>query len=275
MTQPDPRYVSASEPVNRRTAKPVAPRPEPVNPVVQQRLAAKWAAEHVKNRLGAPLAEQLHTATISASRTSAMTPAFITGAVVASMSGVGLLLAVIGRSLLLAGSSAVALAVGAGLMRVVSRRFGAAAPEAVNPLMATTLFDAASIAAFDEVVRSMAAEATDDITAALAGLKQQLVRIAQRAASAGVDEHFTLDDRLYLRELLRRYLPDSLEAYLRVPADQRLAPVLEHGASAASLLLGQLDMLAAQLSQRETRLTVSKAGDLLKQQRFLTSKTSR
>ena len=275
MTHPDPRYVSASEPVNRRTAKPAAPRPEPINPVVQQRLAAKWATQHAKARLGASLAAQLHVAPSPASPASALTPWFITGAVVAAMAGVGLLLAVIGQSLMLAGASAVALAVGAGLMTVVHRRFGAAAPEAASPLAAATLFDAASIAAFDRVVHSMAADAPNDVSAALAGLKQQLVRIAQLAASAGVDEHFTLDDRLYLRELLRRYLPDSLEAYLLVPADQRLAPVLGHGASAASLLLAQLAMLSAQLSQRETQLTVSKAANLLRQQRFLASKTSR
>ena len=77
MTQPDPKYVSASQPINRRTAKPVA-KAGKLSPVVQERLAAKWAAQHIKNRFGLPLAEQLREAAKPA-QTTAMGPLFIAG----------------------------------------------------------------------------------------------------------------------------------------------------------------------------------------------------
>lgn len=270
MTQPDSKYASASQPVNRRTAKP-EPRQEQINPVVQERLAAKWANQQIKARFGPPLAEQLQPSARPA-QTPAMSPLFIAGGVVSAVSAVGLLLAAIQHSLLLAGAGALALASGAGLM-VFSRRSGAS-PELAAPA-ATAFFDEPSLLAFDRALESMAADAPDAVVKALTGIKQQLARIAQQAAHAPVDEHFTMDDRLYLTELLRRYLPDSLQAYLLVPKAQRETQVLAQGETAVSLLLGQLTLLGAELDKREKKLTQSKAENLLKQQRFLEAKSSR
>ncbi|MES2941715.1 MAG: hypothetical protein V4772_02465, partial [Pseudomonadota bacterium] len=258
MSQSDPKYVSAPQPVNRRTAKPEA-RTEQINPVVQERLAAKWANQQIKGRFGAPLAEQLQVS-VRPTQTPAISPLFITGGVVSAVSAVGLLLAAIQHSLLLAGAGTLAFASGAGLM-FLSRRSGAMAELAVPA--ATALFDETSLLAFDRALESMAADAPDAVVTALTGIKQQLVRIAQHAANAPIDEHFTMDDRLYLTELLRRYLPDSLHAYLMVPKDQRSAQVLERGETAASLLLGQLKLLGTELDKREKKLTKSKAENLL------------
>ena len=270
MTQPDPKYVSASKPVNRRTAQPAASE-ERLSPVVQERLAAKWAGQQARNRFGLPLAEQLLVAPKPA-QTPAMSPLLITGGVVCAASAVGLLLAAIANSWLFAGGGAAGLAAGVSLV-FFSRRSEALSALAVPS--APAFFDAASLLAFDRAADSMAADAPDRVVTALTALKRQLARIAQQAASAPVDEHFTMDDRLYLTELLRRYLPDSLQAYLLVPKDQRAAPVLEQGASAVSLLLGQLELLGKELDQHEEKLTKSKAENLLRQQRFLESKSSR
>ena len=270
MTQPDPKYVSASQPVNLRTARPAA-KTERLNPVVQERLAAKWAGQQAKSRFGVPLTQQLLVACMPA-QPPAMSPLLIAGGIVCAASAVGLLLAVIEHALLFAGAGAVGLASGAGL--VFFARRSQAGPALTAP-DAPALFDEASLLAFDRALDSMAADAPDDVCAALTALKQKLARIAQHAAHAPVDEHFTMDDRLYLTELLRRYLPDSLQGYLRVPKDQRTAPVLAQGESAVSLLLGQLMLLDAELDKREKKLTQSKAENLLRQQRFLESKSSR
>jgi hypothetical protein len=150
--------------------------------------------------------------------------------------------------------------------------------QAVRPMenpIAAALFDEVSVQAFDRALSSMTADAPEEITAELGRLKQRLVRIAQVGAPEVMDEHFTLDDRLYLTELLRRYLPDSLRAYLQVPKDQRVAPVLMQGGTASSLLMGQLQMLCSELDKREKKLLISKAEQLLRQQRFLESKISR
>lgn len=270
MTPPDPRYVSASKPVNRRTAQPVA-RAERLSPVVQERLAAKWAGQQIRNRFGLPLAEQLLVAARPV-HTPAMGPLLITGGVVCAASAVGLLLAAIAHSWLFAGGGAVGLVAGVSLV-FFSRRSEAMSALAMPP--AAAFFDAASLQAFDCAVESMVADVPDTVVTALTSLKQQLARIAQQAANAPVDEHFTMDDRLYLTELLRRYVPDSLQAYLLVPKNQRAAPVLEQGESAVSLLLGQLQLLGTELDKHEKKLTQSSAENLLRQQRFLASKSSR
>ena len=272
MTQPDPKYVSASRPVNRRTAKPEA-KAEPVSQVVQERLASKWMHQRNKSRFGLPLTEQLQRAARPA-RASAMSPLFITGGMVSTVAAVGLLLAAIQHSVLLAGAGTLALAVGAALMWV-ARRSNVLSGQ---PATEIALFDEASLLAFDRALDSMAADAPDApdaVVTELTGLKHQLARIAQLAAQAPVDEHFTMDDRLYLTELLRRYLPDSLEAYLMVPKAQRATELLEQGETAVSLLLGQLRLLCKELDKREKKLTKSKAENLLRQQRFLESKSSR
>ena len=270
MTQPDPKYVSASQPVNRRTAKPVA-KAEPLSPVVQERLAAKWADQNVRSRFGLPLAEQLREVAKPAP-TSAMSPLLIAGGVVCAASAVSLLLGVVTHSTLFLVSGVLELVGGASLMFYSHRSQAASALQAPST---AGLFDEPSLLAFDRAVESLAADAPDRVVTALTALKRQLARIAQQAANAPIDEHFTLDDRLYLTQLLRRYLPDSLQAYLLVPKDQRTAPVLEQGASALSLLLGQLELLGQELDQREEKLTQSKAENLLRQQRFLESKRSR
>lgn len=270
MTLPDSKYVSAARPVNRRTAKPDA-RAERVNPVVQERLAAKWANQQMKGRFGVPLAEQLQVSAKPA-QTPAMHPLFITGGVVGAVSAVSLLLAAIEQSLPLAGVGTLALVSGAGLM-LFARRPAAAHDHA--PPFATALFDDASLLTFDRALESMAAEAPEAVIAALAGLKQQLVRTAQLAANTPVGEHFTMDDRLYVMELVRRYLPDSIHAYLLVSKGQRATQALAQGETAVSLLLGQIQLLCLELTKREQKLTKSSAENLLKQQRFLESKSSR
>ena len=270
MTLPEPKYVSASKPVNRRTAQPAA-KAEQLSPVVQERLAAKWAGQQTRNRFGAPLAEQLLVAARPA-HTPAMRPLLITGGMVCAASAVGLLLAAIAHSWVFAGGSAAGLAAGMSLV-FLNRR-----SEALSALAAPSVpafFDVASLQAFDRALQSMAADAPDTVVSALTSLKQQLARTAQQAANAPVDEHFTMDDRLYLTELVRRYVPDSLQAFLQVPRDRRAAPVLERGESAVSLLLGQLQLLGAELALREKKLTQSQSENLLRQQRFLASKSSR
>jgi len=117
----------------------------------------------------------------------------------------------------------------------------------------------------------MAPEVPEPIAVQLTSLKKLIVRIARHANTAVVDENFTMDDRLYLTECVRRYLPDTLQSYLAVPREQRDAAMLE-GQSAAQLLSGQLDLLRAELEKRETGMGRSAAELLLRQQRFLQAK---
>ena len=92
---------------------------------------------------------------------------------------------------------------------------------------------------------------------------------------ASHDEHFTVEDRMYLRECLRRYVPDSVEAYLRVPAAQRIVPLLNDQPCAQTALHQQLDLLLEEIRLREKKIGRSAAEKLANQQRFLASKKSR
>jgi hypothetical protein len=270
MPQPDPKYVSAQRPVNRRTAPRQLLQADAVNPLVQQRLAAKWA----KRRWGAPLAEQLRALGQTHARQE-LSPWFIAGLLVSAAAAVTLLLAAIGQSAPLALASAAVLAGGLGLISFIGlkrRREAAASP--AGPALAP-LFDEACLLAFDRALDALAPEATEAVAARLTSIKQQLARIAGLSINGPVDEHFTLDDRLYLAELVRRYLPDSLQAYLRVPQAQRTSALPAQAGSAESLLLGQLQLLGAGLDQRELKLTHSRAEALIRQQRFLESKSAR
>ena len=177
-----------------------------------------------------------------------------------------------GPSVPLALTSVAALAAGLGLIGFTRRRDPAAsaAETAIAPL-----FDEACLLAFDRALDALAPEATEAVAARLTGIKNQLARIAGLTANRPVDEHFTLDDRLYLTELVRRYLPDSLQAYLLVPRAQRANQLTAQAGSAESLLLGQLQLLGAELDKRELKLAHSRAEALMRQQRFLESKSAR
>jgi hypothetical protein len=133
------------------------------------------------------------------------------------------------------------------------------------------LIDASSLETLDRALERMAPEVPEQTATQLVALKQLIVRIAAHG-SASMDETFTLEDRLYLNECVRRYLPDTLESYLKVPKAQRESGILDGERSAAALLSSQLHLLHAELEKREAKLARNAAHQLLQQQRFLESK---
>lgn len=265
MIQPDPNYVASDRPVNRRTAGRQLQEPPPVNPLAQERLLAARA----RNQLGLSLAEQVRLE--STVRAGPIGAGAIAGAVVAAVGGVALLLAWLQQSLLLIALGVVMLLAGAWLV-LRSQRSASMASDVPPPV---ALFDAASLAALDRALEDVGPELPDAAMAELGGLKLLIVRIARQGNAAGVDENFTMEDRLYVKECVRRYLPDTLQSYIAVPRNQRAAAILEDSQSAGELLLVQLAMLRAELEKREARMARSAAEQLLRQQRFLKSKSSR
>lgn len=267
MTQPDPKYVASDRPVNRRTAARQLLRPEPVNPVVQQRLAAANA----RNRLGSSLAEQIHLAKSPRLR-ARLHPASAVGALGAAAGAMAVFLAWLQSSVFLGAGGVAALVAGVALIGFGQRAAASALPVETSD---ATLFDDACLAALDRALDLLAPEVPDEEVGQLKEIKQLIVRIARQAGSAGVDENFTMEDRMYVTECVRRYLPDTLQSYLKVPQDQRSAAVLEGGQSAQSLLRSQLGLLRTELEKREAKMAKSAGEHLLRQQRFLQSKKSR
>lgn len=134
--------------------------------------------------------------------------------------------------------------------------------------------DEESVRQLDEVLDRLQVEAPEDLMAQLKSLKTLLVRIGQQMRGPP-DEHFTMDDGMYVRECVRRYLPDSATGYLRVPKGQRGTSLERDGQTAESLLRSQLNLIESELQKRETKLARSAAEHLLRQQRFLEGKASR
>lgn len=263
MTGRDPKYVSSDQPVNRRTAARAA-QPPPVNPVVQERMQATLA----RTRLGPALVEQLRAGAVARAR-SPTDPVAILGAVVASGATVALFLGWLQDSVRLVFGGLAGLVVAATLL-AWRRRRNATVPD-LQP--AVPLFDQEQLRALDRVLEQIAPEIPEAVALRLTALKNLLVRLEHQAAVTTVDENFTPDDRMYVVECVRRYLPDSLQGYLVVPASQRSAAMLEGGQTAVGLLLSQLDLLQVELERREARMARSAGEALLKQQRFLQAKT--
>ncbi|WP_310567612.1 hypothetical protein [Hydrogenophaga sp.] len=263
----EPRVISADGPINRRTALIEQRRREaadlPAHPEVRERVLRI----HLRNAMGAPLAEQL-----APERTGTQqAPSGLligAGVLVACGTVLGLLGVIQSSGLTILGGAAIAVLGLAGM--VWARR---QAGQATQAAPAQPLFDPATLDAFDRVLEDASNDLGEVALQRLTAIKESVVRIAIHAK--GVDEHFTNEDRMYLRECLRRYVPDTLEAFLRVPAAQRQSPLLDGQASAETTMLRQLSSLHEEVTQREKKIGRSAAEGLMKQDRFLASKRSR
>ena len=264
------RLISGDGPVNRRTAlkQQHSERQERQQRQPHAALQERIERVHTRNRFGAPLVEHL-----AASRDAGQQPASGAQIALGVLAACGCVLALLGaiQSLTLLLLAGIALA-GCGALgwKIVHSRSSAASNASAAP---AALFDPASLAAFDAALEKAAAELDDDSAARLLRIKEAFQRIAQQGAVQ--DEHFTVEDRLYLRECLRRYVPDSVSAYLRVPVAQRGQQLLSDQPCAQVALCQQLDLLLEEIRLRETKIGRSAAEQLLRQQRFLDSKKSR
>lgn len=273
--QPSQRFASSSGPVNRRTVR----QPLEVSPPPQAHasLRQRMAQVQARHRLGQPLSQRL-LAVGGSNRLRGATPAASVGAAGAlALGGVGLLLAGLQASWLLGAASVGLTGLAAGLW-MVARRQSAATSLAEQPLL--PLFDATALAKLDEVLHQLANEMSEAQLAPLRSLADTLERMAPLMRRVGVNEQFTQEDHFYVTECVRRYLPDTLQAYLQVPRHSRAlaastAPTDVGSAESTRadvLLAAQLALLQTELARREQALNSASTEALQKQQRFLKAK---
>lgn len=260
--RPDPKYASAARPVNRRTASRESPQQQPTPARVQQQLQSSQA----RQLLGAPLARQMgqqsalrsgtplgpHHAVLALAPLAVLAGAWIAWQLPSAAGLAG------GGALVVGGAAAMAWALRA-------RRRARPAPDAPP---GGPVFDAQALAQLDRVMELLAPQVSAATLTRLVGIKSTLVRMAPLLATAQPSEHFTVDDRLYIAECVRRYLPDSLQGWLQVPPSLRDAGE----PSPQALLDEQLDLLQTELHRREQTLGRGAADPLLQQQRFLKAK---
>jgi hypothetical protein len=133
-------------------------------------------------------------------------------------------------------------------------------------------WDAAAVQRLDALLQACAPELPTAAVALLDDIKAALARMAPHVASGPPGPPFRPDDLFFLAELLRRYVPDTLQAYLQVPLAQRSVAVAAPGDAADTVLCAQLVSLREQVAERELRLAQAQTEPLLQQGRFLRAK---
>ena len=265
--------VSGDGPINRRTAlKQERSQGSAVRRELHPQLQGRMDRVHARHQFGAPLQE--HLSSFPASEQAPASGLHIGVGVLAACGCLLALLGAIQSSMVLVAAGAAIAACGALGWKVVHGTTKTASLQDTAGAPLAWLFDAQTLAVFDAAVEKAAPELDEACAARLLAIKETFKRMGSQAATAH-DEHFTVDDRLYLRECLRRYVPDSLQAYLRVPAAQRLEALLDNQPCAQTALLQQLDLLLDGVRLREKKIGRSAAEGLVRQQQFLASKTSR
>jgi hypothetical protein len=265
MTQQDSKYVTSSQPVNQRTASRQLLREQPLKPIVRERLLNIKA----RSKFGQPLVDQINGPD-SIARPMPLGGLTIVGSIIGAVSFIGLLLAWIQSSLPFAAIALLGLLAGLGLV------FHAHRSRMVSNLSAPVVafFDIDTLRVFDAMFEKVAREVPESTALQLNDIKQQIVRISRQACTVTHDENFSMDDQMYLVECVRRYLPDTLQSYLLIPAEQRHSVVIA-GQDTAFVVLGkQLTLIQTELQKRESKIAKNIAEKLLRQQRFLESKRS-
>lgn len=262
-TPPKDRYIVGRRPVNRRTADPGLLEDEQVHPQLQQRTRQLLQ----RHELGLPLSERLAQAAASPARVPATSVAgLIVGTAllpVAALSSEWWL-----RAASVAAAGALYGWAWLGIRREAQLRASPAA-HAAPPVDTRTLAD------LDEVLERVAPELPQAQFEALVALKDTLARVVEAARAAGASDTLTIEDRLYLHECVRRYIPDSLLAYLKLPAEHRNRPLGTDGATATETLASQLALIQQALDEKEAKSAAGAGEALLQQQRFLQAKARR
>lgn len=254
-------------PVNRRLMAPPVPPRQSAVPVVHKRLEATRA----KLRLGASLAERLSPLQHHSNNAEPLSSWEIVAVVGAAVSAVGLTLGLIQSAFLVIGTSALFLC-GFGTAAYLgtrSRRHAGGAETAD----AGNLIDDKDIALLDTAMETLATTAPQETIDRLSDLKAQISRSLALIASTKSNPACLDEDQFFIRECVRRYLPDSISGFLRVPQRDRGTLLIDDGKTALNLLHDQFEMLQNQLQAKENRLTQLAGESLMHQQRFLAVKT--
>lgn len=262
-------FVVASGPVNRRTAPPPDPAKARVAPVVRERIQQAQA----RRLLGTPLSQRLGGAGAGKNVAGGLTPVAIVQVVGATIGACGIVLGVL-QSSWVVGAGGTAMVAAFALWAFTGRRLR---QDVANPSQAefADLVDVADLQRLDLAMESIAAQLPQGAIDQLAALKESIARCVALMAQMPKAGAFVGEEQLYVREAVRRYIPDSLSAYLSVPHKDRTSLVIDGSKPALDLLQDQLAMIQTQIEAGEARLVQGAGEALMRQQRFLAAKSNR
>jgi hypothetical protein len=261
------KFATARGPVNRRLVAPTPISPAHDAPAVQQRLQVVKA----RQRLGASLEERLAAAQHRPGAAKALSSAEIMMTIGGAISAIALILGLIQSSMLTIGVSALFLC-GFSIKAYLALQSKRNA-DGMGNTSEIKLIDNEDISRLDTAMEKLAADAPQETVDRLSNLKALIARCVALITHPYGHQPYSNDDQLFIRECVRRYLPDSISSYFRVPQKDRASLVIEDGKTATALLHDQLDMLTSQLLTKETRLSQLAGESLMQQQRFLAAKT--
>jgi hypothetical protein len=257
------RYAVSEKPVNRRTAPRELRTPDRPKPTrgVQERLTQMTA----RRLLGAPL---LAVATASPARRQSPATTVVLPLVA--------VLGALGSWLFLPGMTGSLLAltfvgiVAASIVRsaVLGRQISAYSRQELDGLS----LDADSLRKLDATLEKVAVGAPQAVIDALKGAKLELSELIKASQAGSREASWALEDRAYLQQCVERYLPDSVEAYLRIESARRHEPVSGTPLDAHALLIDQLQIIQRELARRRKHVEVDAGDQLVNQHRFLRTK---
>lgn len=262
-------HVVAKGPVNRRTT-PKWQAPSAIeSPLVKVRVQVAKA----RQRLGVPLSQRLTAEQSSSNPRKKPSSVSIFQAIGGTVSAIGFMLALIQKSALMAILCA-ALVCGFGAWTyycACAKRKNVA----TGTLKISDLIDNSDIEQLDQTMEKLAAEGGQDTLDRLANLKESMMRCIALMTGTQTDGNITSEDHLYIRECVRRYIPDSINACLQIPQKDRTSLLIDGSKTAQDLLHDQIDMIQSQLKIREGRLTLLAGENLVRQHQFLAAKSNR
>ncbi len=253
--------------MNSRTTEAHPRRDLPTAPIVK----ARMQMANARRMLGTPLATRLTASQEDSRHHDHARLTLVLQAIGGTVAGTGLLLGLIQKSLPVASVSAL-LVLGIGMWAYMAAK-QTRKTMATPPFENGTLIDASDVERLDNAMEKLAAQAPQETVNRLASLKESITRCIQLAHSTQTNEGFSGEDHFYIRECIRRYIPDSINGCLQIPQKDRTTLVIDGKKPAMDLLHDQIDMIRGELDIKETRLTQLTGESLMQQHHFLSAKT--
>ncbi|MBC3882806.1 hypothetical protein H8K35_15160 [Undibacterium sp. LX40W] len=257
MSNQDPHQVRSSQPINLRTARKQASQQQAQLSAAEQQRVALLKQRHQTSLVGAASPKQSH-----------MTSGKLIAGGTLLCSGGMLGVAIIGGSGILAAIAAAGVGLSGFLYLHGVRENKRKHVEQALPFV----FQLDHLQRVDQLIAKVNAESDEEVQVSLQQIRQQLDRVMQMLANADSRLSLNLEQRFYLQQFVERYLPDSLQAYLKVPAQARCDQVIVENKTALMLLKSQLILLQQGLQEHESHLQENATEQLVQQQRFLEAK---
>lgn len=281
MPSRDPKFIASNRPVNSRTWTKKNTTPQDgmsKERSEQQNTHSMKLRNSLKNRFknhiikhqkvqqfGLDLLKQLN-ATDTNQHRNKPNAMMVVGALFGSASMITLVLMAIQQSWGLATIAGTSMVFSAGLMLYARSK---PIIDDANGIASPTLFEFASVQAFDQALACIEDELSDELRTQLIAFKHQIYRLALLAQQNNHLNILSAESRYYLNQSLLRYLPDSLQSYLRIPIATRNSQIIDQDCTAEQLLIKQISMLQQEFEKYEREFNRSAAEELIQQQRFL------